>query len=305
MECMTTNLLRDAVSQYLAEKRKQRRPKPMSQAALDQYRYALEDKWLPWCAQEGITEPAQATDKTMGRYSDYLNGKRKHDGKPLSVHTRRTYVRSVRLFLNWSSVPKGTYQQEKAPQRLLEVLSRSEIDTIEAAAMDERDRLVVRVLADTGLRISELLGLRLADLRENKHDRVYSLRVVGKGNKEREVPVPPPTFKRLMAYAEHGGPKNSEFIFNGKRKHDGQVARLTKSGADQLVRNLGKQADIEKRIYPHLLRHSYATWALSKGMNPLMLAKILGHANLTMIMTTYSHLVVADTYDAMMRMMSA
>ncbi|MHB8689331.1 MAG: tyrosine-type recombinase/integrase [Candidatus Dormibacteraceae bacterium] len=304
---MNTNALSDAVSEYLNEKRKRRtrRGEPMSRATIDQYRYALEDVWLPWCAQEKITEPAQATDKTMDRYSDYLSSKPKRDGKPLSVDSRRTYVRAVRLFLNWSSVPKGTYQQETAPKRLLEVLSRKEIDTLEQAAMDERDRLVIRVLADTGLRVSELLGLRREDLRENTHDRVYSLRVIGKGNKEREVPIPPPTFKRLKHYAEHGGPKGSEYIFTGKRRHSGQVRRLTKSGADQLVRNLGKQAEIEKRVYPHLLRHSYATWALSKGMNPVTLAKILGHANLTMIMDTYSHLVVADTYDAMMRVLSA
>ena len=300
-----TNALQEAVGEYLDEKRKQRRPKPMSRAAIDQYRYALEDVWLPWCAQEKITEPAQATDTTMDRYSDYLSAKTKRDGKPLSVQSVRTYIRAVRLFLNSASVPKGMYKQLESPKRMLEVLSRQEIDTIEHAAMDERDRLVVRVLADTGLRISELLGLRREDLRENTHDRVYSLRVVGKGDREREVPVPPPTFKRLKHYAEHGGPKDAPYIFNGKRKHDGRVERLTKSGADQLVRNLGKTAEIGKRTYPHLMRHSYATWALSKGMNPVTLAKILGHANLTMIMTTYSHLVVADTYDAMMRMMSA
>jgi len=302
---MKANALQEAVSEYIDEKRRQRRPKPMSQAAIDQYRFALEGVWLPWCAQEKITEPAQATDKAMDRYSDYLSAKTKRNGKPLSVQSVRTYVRSVRLFLNSASVPKGDYKQLESPKRMLEVLSRQEIDTIELAAMDERDRLVIRVLADTGLRVSELLGLRREDLRENKHDRVYSLRVIGKGNKEREVPIPHPTFKRLMAYAEHVKPLGSEYIFLGKRKHDGNVERLTKSGADQLVRNLAREAGIEKRVYPHLLRHSYATFALSRGMNPVTLAKILGHANLTMIMTTYSHLVVSDTYDAMMRMMSA
>jgi integrase len=151
---------------------------------------------VPWCEDENITEPAQATDTIMDQYSDYLRGKTKRDGQPLSVQSVRTYVRAVRLFLNRSFVPKGQYRQLEAPKRLLEVLSRQEIDAIELAAIDERDRLILRVLADTGLRVSELLGLRREDLRENTHDRVYSLRVIGKGNKEREVPIPPPMFKR-------------------------------------------------------------------------------------------------------------
>jgi site-specific recombinase XerD len=77
----------------------------------------------------------------------------------------------------------------------------------------------------------------------------------------------------LKHYAEHGGPKGSEYIFTGKRRHNGQVELLTKSGADRLVRNLGKEAGTEKRVYPHLLRHSYATWAPSKGMNPFTLGR--------------------------------
>jgi integrase/recombinase XerD len=64
---------------------------------------------------------------------------------------------------------------------------------------------------------------------------------------------------------------------------------------------LGQVANIEKRVYPHLLRHSFATWQLSRGMNPIQLAQILGHSSLNMIQAVYSHLSPGDAYEAMLR----
>jgi integrase/recombinase XerD len=68
-----------------------------------------------------------------------------------------------------------------------------------------------------------------------------------------------------------------------------------------MIRNLGQVANIEKRVYPHLLRHSFATWQLSRSMNPVQLAQILGHSSLNMIQAVYSHLSPGDAYEAMLR----
>jgi site-specific recombinase XerD len=70
---------------------------------------------------------------------------------------------------------------------------------------------------------------------------------------------------------------------------------------EQLIQTLSEAAGIRKRVYPHLLRHSYATWALTRGMNPIMLAHILGHTSLPMIQNIYSHLTPTDAYQAMSR----
>src|ERR1700693_2467611 len=140
----------EQVSEFLEEKRKQTRPKRLSPATISQYRFALEGVFLPWCAGEGIKEAAQVTDKAMDRFTDYLEDR---DDRPLKAESVRTYVRAARLFLNWASVPKGNYQQpEGNPRDALKgkVLTRQKIDRMEEAAMDERDRLIVRVLADTG-----------------------------------------------------------------------------------------------------------------------------------------------------------
>jgi integrase/recombinase XerD len=73
------------------------------------------------------------------------------------------------------------------------------------------------------------------------------------------------------------------------------------SGVSQLLHALAVTAGIKKRVHPHLLRHSFATWALTRGMNPLTLAQILGHSSLVMIQNVYAHLTPADSYEALLK----
>jgi integrase/recombinase XerD len=68
---------------------------------------------------------------------------------------------------------------------------------------------------------------------------------------------------------------------------------------DQLVRLLGEEAGLEKRVHPHLLRQSFATWALTRGLNPIQLAQIMGHSSLAMIQSVYAHLTPQDAYAAL------
>lgn len=70
------------------------------------------------------------------------------------------------------------------------------------------------------------------------------------------------------------------------------------------MREAAAKAGIDKRVYPHLLRHSAATHMLRRGMNPLLVAQILGHADLSMINAVYSHLSMEDAHAALLRVMS-
>jgi integrase/recombinase XerD len=159
------------------------------------------------------------------------------------------------------------------------VLSREEIQAIEDVAGNERDKLIIRVLADTGARVGELLGLRLNDLVER--DRNHYLRVRGKGYKERLIPIPR-LWRRPLRFIERGRPKDADsaYIFVSLRRdrRTGGYELLPKSGVEQLVRVRAEQAGVRKRVYPHMLRLSYATGALYHGMNPIMLAQVLGHS---------------------------
>ena len=185
---------------------------------------------------------------------------------------------------------------------MVETLSREEIDRLEDAASSERDKLVVRVLGDTGLRASELLGLRVKDLIQR--DRQNLLRVTGKGSRDRLVPVPPGDMRRLQRLVR-GRDREERVFLTLRRRPSGDFEPLGQAGLGQMIETLGESAGLNKRVYPHLLRHSFATWTLTRGMNPIQLANILGHTWLRMIQSTYSHLTVSDSYEALMRVLAS
>lgn len=185
---------------------------------------------------------------------------------------------------------------------MVEILERDEIQRLEDAADSERDKLIVRVLADGGLRVGELVKLRMPDV--TQHERSDYLRVRGKGGRERLVPLTPTPARRLRRYQERQRPPDARtdrlFVARRRAARSGDYEPLTESGVQQLVRELGTKASIAKRVHPHLFRHSAATWMLRRGMNPLLVAKILGHESLAMIARTYSHLTVDDAHEALM-----
>jgi len=262
--------------------------------------------FLPWCAEQGITEPTQLSTRVLERFTAHLleDGGRRG---PLSRASVGSYARSVKAFLGWAEREGELAEKVKVPtpavkRRVLDVLSRDEIQAMEDAAKSERDKLLVRVLADTGLRLGELLGLRAADI-ATAGGRTQ-LKVRGKGDQERLVPVSPALARRLARHLRGLRAEGTDRIFVALRKGpEGRYAPLTQSGAEQAIRTLAVAAGIERRVYPHLLRHSFATHALRRGMSTIQLQTILGHSSLTMISQVYSHLTTDDAYDAMMALL--
>jgi integrase/recombinase XerD len=268
------------------------------------YHFALNRVLLPFCERQAIKEPKSLDQRALNRLSTELLEKGPA-GRPLSRFSVTSYLTSINLFLGWAGREgeidgKVRAQTPRLPRRVLEILSREEIDRLENAAKTERDKLIVRVLADSGLRASELLGLRVRDLIQR--DRQYLIMVQGKGAQERLVPVPPATFRRLQRLVRARATDDRVFL-TLKRRDRIDYAPLSVAGLQATVWSLGQLAGIEKRVYPHLLRHSFATWALSRGMNPIQLAQILGHSSLRMIQQVYSHLTPGDAYDSLMRIL--
>ncbi len=273
------------------------------------YGFVLKGVFLPWCAREGLTQPAELTPRALDRFTSELLEKGGRRG-PLSRFSIASYVETVNWWLRWLAAEGETKTIAKAavprrPERVLDVLSREEVQLLEDAAGNERDKLMVRLLADTGTRVGELLALRITDLVER--DRNHYIRVRGKGDKERLVPVPR-LWRRLQRYVERSRPRDttSDRIFLSQRRdrRTGDYEPLTNSGVEQLLRNLGEQARTGRRVYPHLLRHSYATWALNRGMNPIMLAQVLGHSSLVMIQRNYAHATPSDAHELMARLLA-
>lgn len=160
----------------------------------------------------------------------------------------------------------------------------------------------MRVLADSGVRVGELVRLRISDIltRDDHH----FLKVRGKGDRERLVPIAPPLYRRLLRFVERYRPDDpsSDRLFLSRRRggNTGGYGPLTDSGVQKLIRDLGERAGVKKRVHPHLFRHSAATHMLRRGMNPLLVAEVLGHTSLAMIQNVYSHLTPVDAHSALM-----
>jgi integrase/recombinase XerD len=273
------------------------------------YGYPLRHVFLPFCADEGITEPAAITARVLDRLSAKLLDRPTRAGRPMSKHSVHSYMRAINHFLGWARQEgepvTAKAQLPRLPKQLVDVLSRDEIGRMEDAAQTERDKIIVRTLADTGIRVGELVALRPSDLLAQGRNQY--LKVRGKGSRERLVPLPPILYRRLRRYADRSRPDdtNSDRLFLALRRSPvGTFDALTTSGVSQLLRALAITAGITKRVHPHLLRHSFATWALTRGMNPLTLAQILGHSSLLMIQNVYAHLTPSDSYDALLKVLA-
>src|SRR5205807_2380874 len=113
----------------------------------------------------------------------------------------------------------------------------------------------------------------------------------------RLVPISPTLHARLRRYVDRSRPKDAlgDRLFIALRRNPtGDLEALTASGVEQMIKITARGAGIDKRVYPHLLRHSFVTWSLTRGMNPIQLAQIVGHTSLTMIQQVYSHLTPTD-----------
>jgi integrase/recombinase XerD len=287
------------------------RARGLSPATLERgYGHPLRRVFLPWCAARGVDQVEALNQRVLDRFTSSLLTDGGTLGRPLSRFSVHSYARTVRQFLAWCQKEgeevKGQPQLPSLPRRVLDVLSRDELDQLELAAPTERDKLIIRLLADTGIRVGELCGLRAEDV--HRHERRVFLRVRGKGAKERLVPLAPQLARRVerAVRARAAAATTSDRLFLAlRRRPGGDYEALTTSGVLQLLRGAAQRAGITKRVHPHLLRHSFATEAMRRGMNPVQLSQILGHNSLRMIERTYTHLTVSDAYDAMIKLLVA
>ncbi len=132
---------------------------------------------------------------------------------------------------------------------------------------------MVGLLLNSGLRISEALGLKVADVRLVEGT-AKSVRVIGKGNKERWVPLPE-AFGAVFGFWLKDQPRG-EFVF---AKAPGQKP-VSSQAARAYLRGMVQKAGIEKKISPHKLRHTYATHLLNAGAELVDIQALLGHVNL-------------------------
>jgi integrase/recombinase XerC len=134
-----------------------------------------------------------------------------------------------------------------------------------------RDRAMLELLYASGLRVAEGCGLDLDDLDEARR----TVRVVGKGDKERVVPVGETALEALAAYLAMRGRQRGPLFLNARG------GRLTSRSAHRIVRARARQAGIDQRVTPHTLRHSFATHMLGAGADLRLIQELLGHSRLS------------------------
>jgi len=302
-----------AISRLITDYLQDRRAGGVSPKTVRIYADALSSVLVPFCASRGVTEPADITSRLLNDLgAGLIDGSLSRTGRPLSKATVHSYMRAVNTFLDWARTEAGETVTGKARlptvgRRVLDVLSREEVQAMEDAAATERDKLIMRMLFETGMRLGELLALTPDDLQSSGGKAVLTVRK-GKGDRGRLVPVSPTLSRRLRRYADRGRREaHSDRLFLGlkRRPSTGDYEPLTESGVEQMVRNLAETAGIRRRVYPHLLRHSMATDFLRRGGNPILLQQILGHTSLAMITQTYQHLNFGDAHDELMRVLQS
>jgi len=271
------------------------------------YSYSLRAVFLPWCAREGITRVEELDRRAFDRFTTQLLARQHPDGRPISKHSVASYVRPVRLMLNWALAEgeevKAKPQLPRTSKPHRDVLSRDEIDLLERAIPAERDKLIIRILSDCGLRLDELTQLKPEQVIRSGRQAYF--RVLGKRSRLRDVPIPPNLLRRLDRHITHRPPDRREdrVFLRLRRGPMGDYEPMTPHAVEQMVKDAAARAGLRKRVYPHLLRHSWMTEMIRNGMSPIQLSVIAG-ASMQVIADHYTHLTKDDAYDAMVRVLT-
>ena len=208
------------------------------------------------------------------------------------------YLVSLRSFFRFAMMegfisedPAQNVESPKFRQSLPSFLSVAEVDRLLAqpdlsTSLGLRDKALIEVLYSSGLRVSELLSLRTGDI----HMEVGSLRCIGKGDKERQVPVGRAALEAVQIYLRDARAtllrkKASPYLFVNRR--GGQMSRI---GFWQRLAAYGRKAGLRAKLSPHKLRHSFATHLLEHGADLRSVQMMLGHSDISTTQI-YTHVV--------------
>ena len=247
--------------------------------------YALDiKKLMKWLEEnEMIVSPISITESTIQQFIYSI-------AKTVNPRSQSRVISGLRGFFNYlifeeyiKSNPLELIESPKLGRKLPDTLSISEIDELIASIdlgspQGERNRAILETLYGCGLRVSELIHLQISDL---FFDEGF-IKVTGKGDKQRFVPIGATTIKYIEIYRYHvrihqeivASAKDTLFL-NRRGKP------LTRAMIFTIVKQLAEKAGIEKNISPHTFRHSFATHLLENGADLRAIQQMLGHESIT------------------------
>jgi len=256
-------------------------------------------EFIAFAKQEGVTQLAQIDRNVLRLYLTWLAAEDKARG---SIARRLSELRSFGKYLvrqgvltiNLFDAVSAPSRDERLPEYLEQGEARALVtapDTSTPAGL--RDRAILEVMYAAGLRVSELVSLNVGNVDLARGQ----VRVWGKGGKERIALLGQPAVNAVRAYLGEGRPqlvtrKSSQALFVNQRGG----GRLTDRAVRMVLIKQAKRADVEGRIHPHLLRHTFATHLLDGGADLRVVQELLGHADLATTQV-YTHVTQARARD--------
>jgi len=222
--------------------------------------------------------PEEVTEEDVKNYMADLMAVKKLSGKTVALK------KAALKFLYDEMMKKNivNIKTPKTSKQIPEVLSREEIKKLIDAAPTSKTRLIIKLLYSTGLRVSELVNLKMKDL--NLDDKSGWVRK-GKGNKDRFFALSSLIIEELKQYVSTLDP-NQGYLFPGKNN------TLTPRNIQKLLQTTADKAGINRQVSPHKLRHSFATHLLDSGVDIRLIQVLLGHSSIS---TTQIYTQVSNT----------
>ncbi len=227
----------------------------------------------------------------------------------LGAYSQARIISGIKAFFRYmlieqiiDSDPSELLESPKLGRKLPDILSPEEVEMI-IDAVDlsqpegERNKAILETLYGCGLRVSELINLKISDL----HFREGIIKVTGKGNKQRLVPIGGAAKKQILIY------KDQVRVHMPIEKHSEDILFLNRRGKKMtrqmvfiIIKNLAEKIGLKKTISPHTFRHSFATHLVQNGADLRAVQELLGHVSIT---TTeiYTHLNREDLRKSIMR----
>lgn len=254
----------------------------LAKASLASYRSDLL-RFAGWLAGQGLGTLYNADEVALTRFIATLSQSLRASSQARYISTLRRFYRHLLARGRTRTDPTLKIAMPAKPSRLPKVLSETHVDALLAAPQSEtalglRDRAMLETLYATGLRVSELVGLRLHEVNFD----MGVIRVFGKGSKERLVPLGEEAIDWLRRYLADARPalldkRQSDDLFVTARG-----AAMTRQAFWQLIKRYALRASIDPaKLSPHVLRHAFATHLLNHGADLRVVQLLLGHSDIS------------------------
>jgi len=276
--------LKKRITYYLGAKRID----GLSAKTLENYRFTLNV-----FASQVNKHVSKITTDDLREYISYLSEKRH-----LKESSLQTHINTLRTFFGWlhieGVIKKNPMLKIKSikidKKRTRQALSLEDLERLRNACKNYKEKALVEFLVSSGCRLSEAASINIAEMDFQER----SVKVVGKGNKERTVYFSVRAKLMIEEYVKQR--KGGAALFSSIKT---PYLPMKTRAIQQALQNIGERAGIPKRVHPHLLRHTFATMALNGGMDITVIQRLLGHEDIstTQIYASISQEIVRHEYD--------